>query len=295
MGGKILILGLAIVIVVGLYVGYSLSTQPAEPKVITPPVVEDEPIVIEEDVIEEPIDEPEEPIDEPEPVVNVPKVWNNTIILLSAEGCTSCAAAETFLEGLRDKYNLELESYEDQERVMVACEEYGIDCGDVPITLIGETVFMDFKGYSGELAYQDGEKAYIGYRNQIENDIRKRLDLGRVEEPPNAWREGLDVRIETDKKSYYERDPIMITVTVETGYTLEKNYVKVEGIDSYIHQSEWVSRLEPGENVVTFWGSAPNCFGCANFQPGEYEIRAWLEREQKEIDGDSITVEIRGQ
>ncbi len=217
------------------------------------------------------------------------------------EGCPECAAEKEFLEEMEDKYpRLEIISYEVNEHegnleyFMSLCDELGIDCGSVPVTVVGNTAFVKFRGQDGDFVYNGQRRAFVGYRNQIENSVRSELGLEYGD--PDEWEDGIWFHAHTDKGVYYEKEPMEITAVIRSEQDVNGVYVKALGLKGkngyYINSDKW-AHLKRGENVVVFEEFCPRCFGCGGFEPGEYPIYVWLEKEEDMVAETTLNVEIR--
>jgi thiol-disulfide isomerase/thioredoxin len=103
------------------------------------------------------------------------------LILFHSESCPHCQEERGWLNGIRSNYpDLVIEEYEISspenatlfERMSA---EYNTSAAGVPRTFIGSKVFVGFSSEEGDLVYNQGYKAYIGYSNQIEKAIHECL------------------------------------------------------------------------------------------------------------------------
>jgi glutaredoxin len=103
------------------------------------------------------------------------------LILFHSESCPHCQDERRWLEGIRANYpDLVIEEYEigSPENASLferMSAEYNTTSAGVPRTFIGSKVFVGFSSEEGDLVYNQGYKAYIGYSNQIENSIQECL------------------------------------------------------------------------------------------------------------------------
>lgn len=229
-------------------------------------------------------------VEPPEPVLTL--FWG--------EGCPHCAEEKEFLDGIKDTYpDLDIVMYEVKHNdynlalFMEWCSNWGVGCDTVPMTFIGDTAFTNFMNYDGTFIYHSTEHAYLGYKNQIENAIRE--VLGMPLENASDWKAGISISASTDKGMYYSKDPMNITVVVRSAQYVSDCTVGVKGLKGksgfYVNSKKSVD-LNKGNTAVLFEETAPRCFGCGGFSPGEYEIRAWVENGRKVIRDVNITVEI---
>jgi thiol-disulfide isomerase/thioredoxin len=103
------------------------------------------------------------------------------LILFHSESCPHCQDERRWLDGIRSNYpDLVIEEYEigSPENASLferMSAEYNTTAGGVPRTFIGSKVFVGFSSEEGDLVYNQGYKAYIGYSNQIEKSIQECL------------------------------------------------------------------------------------------------------------------------
>jgi len=229
-------------------------------------------------------------------------ILDPVLTLFWGEGCPRCAEEKEFLDGIEDAYpGLQIVKYEVKENktnlalLKQWCSEWDMDCSTLPVTFIGGKAFANFKNSDDELIYNSGVRAYVGYRNQIENAIREVLGL--EPEEITDWREGVSLSIRTDNVTYYEKEPINITVLINSRQFVNDCQVFVKGLKGskgyYVDSDKWAN-LKKGTTEVLFEEVAPNCFGCGGFEPGEYEIKAWLKKDGEIIDEAVMTVGIDG-
>ncbi len=109
---------------------------------------------------------------------NISKV---TIYFCYSITCPHCAKEKIFLRNLEEKYpRLDVDyiiASENQDLFKKLCSDYNTIPVGVPRTFIGDKVFIGFTEEEGSLEWYDAYKAYYGYSNQIENEIRKLMDL----------------------------------------------------------------------------------------------------------------------
>ncbi len=322
-----LIAGLAVTIVLGLYLGYTLTNslyQPAAKQVNTTSVVESDesgaetpPLQVEESAGSSPdinvsvknntagpAEVPEQNPETAETEIRMEDIETKHAVLelFWGEGCPECAAEKEFLEEMRDKYpDLEIimhevnEDEEGRELFMERCRELELGCRNVPVTIIGNAAFTGFKDYNGDFTYHKQEKAFVGYRNQIELSIMNELGLARYEDP-DGWKESVKLSASTDKSIYYEKEPMRITADIRVDRNVNGFYVFARGLvgktGPYINSKKWI-HLKRGENRIVFEESAPRCFGCGGFRPGIYPIDVWLEKDGEEVARVRLNVEIK--
>jgi len=104
-----------------------------------------------------------------------------TIQFLYSKTCPHCARENVFLNELEDRYpRLEVERYpvEDSNELF---EELALSYDTIPVgvprTFIGDKPFIGFTADGGELKWYESYKAYYGYANVLENEIRELMDL----------------------------------------------------------------------------------------------------------------------
>ncbi len=233
--------------------------------------------------------------------------YDRALVIFWGVGCPECAEAKEFLAEMRVKYpDLAVTSREVKEdgeglALMVAfCREHGLNPTYVPMIAVGGKVFSKFLDSDGPLAVYNDTGAYFGYRNQIEAAIADAVasddgDEGR-EAGAAASADGLSLTGKADKTVYYSRDPIRVTATIWSDRRLDKYYLKIEGsggLADYVRGSRWLAHIEAGTTEEVFDMEMPKCFGCANFQPGEYKIDLWLEKGGESAEAVSLDVEVR--
>jgi glutaredoxin len=103
------------------------------------------------------------------------------LILFHSESCPHCQEERRWLEGIRANYpGLVIEEYEigspeNASLFAKMSQEYNTTSAGVPRTFIGSKVFVGFSEEEGDLVYNQGYKAYIGYSGQIEKTIQECL------------------------------------------------------------------------------------------------------------------------
>ena len=103
------------------------------------------------------------------------------LILFHSESCPHCQEERRWLDGIRSNYpDLVIEEYEvgspeNESLFEKMSAEYNTTAAGVPRTFIGSKVFVGFSSEEGDLVYNQGYKAYIGYSNQIEKSIQECL------------------------------------------------------------------------------------------------------------------------
>lgn len=104
----------------------------------------------------------------------------------------------------------------------------------------------------------------------------------------------VSLQIFTDKKEYSSHEQVIITVNAFSSEELSNATIKVWGITpskyNYIENEKKVD-LKPGENVIGFNESTPNCTkGCGGVYPGPYKINASIEVNGKELTKTNTTI-----
>jgi len=103
------------------------------------------------------------------------------LILFHSESCPHCQEERRWLEGIRQSYpglvieEYEISSPENESLFEKMCREYNTSSSGVPRTFIGGKVYVGFSSSEGDLVYNQGYRAYIGYANQIEKSIQECL------------------------------------------------------------------------------------------------------------------------
>jgi|GEM_PF-7086011 len=327
MDNRGLIIGLALVMAVGVYVGYTL-TSVSGPLKCEELTCGDDTLALPEDVSEpEDLMQENKKAEEPEPLglsennsaendttdsnetaneIGEPEgsirgMKDAILELFWGEGCPECATEKDFLAEMEERYpDLEIMMYEvnaDEDNLklfMERCDEMGLGCGNVPVTIIGNTAFAKFRDYEGDFTYHKQEKAFVGYRNQIETSIMNELGILEYDDP-DGWKDGIRLIASTDKEIYYEKGPMEITAVIRSERDVNSCYVATRGVvggtGPYVNGREWV-HLKRGENKVVFKESAPRCFGCGGFKPGVYPIDVWLEKDEEIIESIALRIKI---
>jgi len=313
---KVIAVGLLVVVAIGLYVGFTMTPQQKSAAPATgnpvldgynPPAVLNNTTSLnaspEAVIASNGSAENESPQTNGTPVIANTSAKNKTIepvlTLFWGAGCPHCAAEKAFLNGISGAYpQLKIVMYEanqnesNLELFRQWCSEWNVGCDTVPMTFMGNRSFTNFMDYDGPLTYHSTKRAYMGYRNQIENAIREVLGL--PSENRTDWTT-MSVSVKTDKEVYYNRDPMNITVVVNSpGYATDC-VVAVKGLEGpkrfYVDSQKTVN-LNKGNTTVLFKETAPQCFSCGGFRPGSYEIRAWVEKDGEIMDDAVITVRI---
>lgn len=100
---------------------------------------------------------------------------DSKLVLFYSKTCPHCKEETRWLETIGEKYpNLIIEKYDvslNRDIFERMCVEYDTIPTSVPMTFVDDKVFIGFTMSDGDLVYSPGHRAYIGYRNQIENAI----------------------------------------------------------------------------------------------------------------------------
>lgn len=123
-----------------------------------------------------------------------------TLYLFYGDGCPHCAYEKEFLSEIKDEYdNLEIVQYEvwydedNQELLKKVKEELNIDKNGVPVTIIGETVFM---GYSDSMQKKFKRAIKFYMENEYEDVVYQIKNGTYVKNLDNV-----DEFLESEKKS----------------------------------------------------------------------------------------------
>jgi len=115
------------------------------------------------------------PVFAAEPVFGDDHNGTPKLVLFHLETCPHCHKEREWLETIRSKYpELVIEEYEASENVALFqkyAKEYNTTTSGVPRTFVSEKVFAGFIEGDGDLVYNEGYQAYMGYQNQIEKAI----------------------------------------------------------------------------------------------------------------------------
>jgi thiol-disulfide isomerase/thioredoxin len=101
------------------------------------------------------------------------------IYLFYSPTCSHCDTEKAFLTGLEERYDgLEIhyvDVAENRELLAEMCERYGVKItSSVPMTFVGDMVFVGFADEEGPLTYLPSYGCYQGYRNQITVALEER-------------------------------------------------------------------------------------------------------------------------
>ncbi|MEA1925575.1 MAG: hypothetical protein U9M95_06875 [Candidatus Altiarchaeota archaeon] len=104
-----------------------------------------------------------------------------SVQFIYSKTCPHCAEEKVFLNQLENKYpRLEVERYSVEENNEIF-EELSLEYGTIPVgvprTFIGDKPFIGFTSEGGELKWYESYRAYYGYSNVLENEIRDLMDL----------------------------------------------------------------------------------------------------------------------
>jgi len=109
-----------------------------------------------------------------------------TVYLFWGNGCPHCAAEKQFLQEIGQKYpGLQIKQFEvwydaqNSAFYKQVADAFGtLDGSSVPRTFVADKVFVGFAEEQGELIYLPEEKAFLGYKNQIEKAIEEAMQPG---------------------------------------------------------------------------------------------------------------------
>jgi cytochrome c biogenesis protein CcdA len=117
------------------------------------------------------------------------------IVVFYGDGCPHCADLEVFLEDIKDEYNLNIISYEvysdesNRHLATVMAEEYGESFRGVPMTFVGDDVFIGFSDKIGgeieekikECIDECCDSPFDKVKScEIKEDKKERLTLGAI-------------------------------------------------------------------------------------------------------------------
>ena len=116
--------------------------------------------------------------------ISVLAAENSTVCIyfFYSSKCPHCAQEKPFLEELKQKYPIELHEFEisnqDNSNLWYQiCNKYRTQPVGVPMTFIGDKVFVGF-AYGDQEIYNSQYNAYIGYSNVIEKTVKEYVEKG---------------------------------------------------------------------------------------------------------------------
>ncbi len=101
------------------------------------------------------------------------------LVLFYSSTCPHCHDEIEYLNEIRSDYPdidfsfYEISSKKNSDLLEKYAKEYDTGTAGVPRTFIADKVFIGFDPGNGDLTYADQYKAYIGYKNQISNELAK--------------------------------------------------------------------------------------------------------------------------
>jgi len=111
---------------------------------------------------------------------------NNTVCVFFfySSGCPHCAQAKPFLQQLAQKYPIDLHEFEvsnpeNSNLWHQMCKKYNTQPVGVPMTFIGDKVFVGF-AYGDQEIFNPQYNAFIGYSSVIEKAIKEYVEKGGV-------------------------------------------------------------------------------------------------------------------
>jgi len=111
---------------------------------------------------------------------------NNTVCVFFfySIGCPHCAQAKPFLQQLAQKYPIDLHEFEvgnpeNSNLWRQVCNKYNTQSVGVPMTFIGDKVFVGF-AYGDQEIFNSQYNAFIGYSSVIEKAIKEYVEKGGV-------------------------------------------------------------------------------------------------------------------
>jgi thiol-disulfide isomerase/thioredoxin len=111
---------------------------------------------------------------------------NNTVcvFLFYDSGCPHCAQERPFLQQLLQKYPIDLHEFEvgnpDNSNFWhQICDKYNTQPVGVPMTFIGDKVFVGF-AYGDQEIFNSQYNAFMGYSSVIEKAIKEYVEKGGV-------------------------------------------------------------------------------------------------------------------
>lgn len=232
-------------------------------------------------------------------------------ILFWGKGCSQCADEKEFLAELEAKYDFETFMYEiteddrSMEIMKATCKEYSLGCGYIPLLIVGNKSFVKYLGAEGDLQRYVGEGGYVGYGNQIEAEVAMQLGIEieneesseEIDQEPKAFDqnhvpEESSISAESDKGTYGEGEMMTIEVKIASPREYRGCYLRAEGMNDWVDETLWVP-VPIGISHQKIERKAPICFGCAGFEPGEYDVDFFLKCGSEIIAEDMITIEVR--
>jgi len=104
--------------------------------------------------------------------------------LFYSSGCPHCAQERPFLQQLLQKYPIDLHEFEvgnpDNSNLWYQiCDKYNTQPVGVPMTFIGDKVFVGF-AYGDQEIFNSQYNAFIGYSSVIEKAIKEYVEKGGV-------------------------------------------------------------------------------------------------------------------
>ncbi len=176
----------------------------------------------------------------------IPQVFSVSVAIFYGDGCPHCAKALPFLEDLSMKNNITLYKFEvyhnrsNKQLWQRFVNAYNSKIVGVPTIFIGDKVFVGFVEQNGSLQYSDQYKAFIGYKNVIEQEAINYNGTDYVEELlKNNANSSLNISQQELTNSKEVNLPIFGKINIED-YSLLVLTIIIAGLDSFNPCALWV-------------------------------------------------------
>jgi thiol-disulfide isomerase/thioredoxin len=161
---------------------------------------------------------------------------NNTVcvFLFYDSGCPHCAQERLFLQELKQKYPIDLHEFEvgnpeNSNLWYQICSKYKTRFGVVPITFIGDKVFVGFD-YGDQEIFNPQYNAFIGYSSVIEKTIKEYVEKGGVGCPSESSSSSMNLSSNIILV-------VVLIITIGTIFVLLRNKIKIKikkGVISFL-------------------------------------------------------------
>jgi thiol-disulfide isomerase/thioredoxin len=139
-----------------------------------------------------------------------------TIFLFFRDGCPHCAEEKQDLQKLEQGYPwirvYYLNAVIEKDRFARMADIYNVSTSAVPMTFIGDDAYVGYTRDNGSL--EEVNNAYLGYKNQILNDIVERKEELGITFDPDITASDLYEYIDSEIKDYSLLHQILLSILV---------------------------------------------------------------------------------
>jgi hypothetical protein len=135
-----------------------------------------------------------------------------------------------------------------------------------------------------------------------QNDSEPAGDNKNIDIKPDSFnlsqiKDSVTITAEADKRAYYSYDPVDVSVTVYSAYNVSDCYVRAYGIENSFGTDKMRQSVKTditeGESSFTLSDRIPGCYSCDFIEPGEFEITAWVQKDNVRLAETELKIEIK--